>query len=137
MAEQTRRLEVSFPGGMRVDVASKGFVIKTDQPLDEGGESSAPAPFDLFLGSIGACAGYYLLAFCKGREIPLDKAGVVMTTAKDPVNKMIGEITIELLLPVGFPEKYADAAVRAVDACTVKRHIVKAPAFKIITTFQS
>jgi putative redox protein len=137
MAEQTRRLEVSFPGGMRVDVAMKGLVIKTDQPKDEGGENSAPAPFDLFLGSIAACAGYYLLAFCKEREIPLDKAGVVMTTAKDPVNRMIGEISIELLLPVGFPEKYVAAVVRAVDTCTVKRHILKAPAFKIITTPQS
>ncbi len=137
MADHTRKLEVSFPGGMRVDVMSKGFLIETDQPLDEGGQNSAPSPFDFFLASIAACAGYYLLAFCKEREIPLDKAGVVMTTAKDPVNKMIGEITIELLLPVGFPEKYVAAAVRAVDACTVKRHILKAPSFKIITTPQS
>ncbi len=137
MADATRRLDVSFPGGMRVDVTTKGFVVKTDQPLDEGGENSAPSPFDLFLSSIAACAGYYLLAFCKERELPLDKAGVVMTTAKDPVSKMIGEITIELLLPVGFPEKYAAAAVRSVDACTVKRHILNAPAFKVITRFQS
>lgn len=134
MADRT--IEVTFPGGMRVDAAYKGFVIKTDQPPDEGGANSAPSPFDLFLGSLATCAGYYLLAFCKEREIPLDKAGVVMTAEKDPVTKMIGTITIELRLPVGFPEKYAAAAVKAVDACTVKRHILKAPAFRVFTTFQ-
>ncbi len=133
----SKSIVVSFPGGMRVDAAYKGYVIKTDQPPDEGGEGSAPSPLDLFLGSIAACAGYYLLAFCKEREIPLDKAGAVVNMEKDPVSKRIATITIELRLPVGFPEKYAAAAVRAVDACTVKRYILTPPAFRVITTFQS
>lgn len=131
-----KSIVVSFPGGMRVDAAYKGYVIKTDQPPDEGGQGSAPSPFDLFLSSIATCAGYYLLAFCKEREIPMEGAGVVMTTEKDQVNKLIGAIMIELRLPPGFPERYAAAVVKAVDACTVKRHILKAPAFKVIATFQ-
>ena len=135
MAEKS--IIVSFPGGMRVDAAYKGHVIRTDQPPDEGGQGSAPSPFDLFLGSIAACAGYYLLAFCKEREISMEGAGVVMAMERDTVNKLIGAITIELRLPPGFPEKYAAAVVKAVDTCTVKRHILKAPAFKVITTFQS
>jgi ribosomal protein S12 methylthiotransferase accessory factor len=124
---------VSFPGGMKVDVAYKSFVIKTDQPVDEGGDNTAPSPFDLFLASIAACAGYYLLAFCKERELSTDQAGVVMTMERDPQLKMISRVRIELNLPVGFPEKYAAAVVRAVDACTVKRHILRAPAFEVTT----
>ena len=51
-------IKVTFPGGLRVDAEYKGFVVKTDQPLKQGGEGTAPAPFDLFLVSIAACAGF-------------------------------------------------------------------------------
>jgi putative redox protein len=125
---------VSFPGGMKVDAAYKGFVIKTDQPLDEGGDNAAPSPFDLFLASIAACAGYYLLAFCRERKLSLDQAGVMMTMERDPETKMISRVRIELKLPVGFPEKYTAAVLKVVDACTVKRHILKAPAFEVTAT---
>lgn len=129
----TKEIVVRYPGGMKVEAVYKGFVIKTDQPVDEGGENTAPSPFDLFLASIAACAGYYLLAFCKERELSIDQAGVTMTTQRDPQLKMISRVMIELKLPVGFPEKYTAAVVKVVDACTVKRHILKAPAFEVTT----
>ncbi len=126
-----REIRVSFPGGLKVDAEYKGFIIKTDQPVYQGGEEEAPAPFDLFLASIATCAGYYVLAFCRERGIPTDKAGVIMRTEKDPVAKMISKISIEIQLPPEFPEKYKNAVIRAVDQCTVKAHILKPPAFSI------
>jgi len=127
---------VSFPGGMRVEAAYKDYVIKTDQPADEGGQGTAPSPFDLFLSSIAACAGYYLLAFCRERGIAADRAGVLMTMARDQETKMISDIGLELRLPPGFPEKYTAAVVRAVDSCTVKKHILQAPDFKVTVALQ-
>jgi len=127
----TKEIVVSFPGGMRVDAAYRGFVIETDQSVEEGGDNTAPSPFDLFLASIAACAGYYLLAFCKQRELSVDRAGVVMTMEREPQLKMISRVRIELKLPLGFPEKYAAAVIKAVDACTVKRHILRAPVFEV------
>jgi ribosomal protein S12 methylthiotransferase accessory factor len=50
---------VNFPGGKKVDAIYKGFTINTDQPEKGGGEGTAPSPFDLFLSSIGTCAGFY------------------------------------------------------------------------------
>lgn len=126
-----REIKVTFPGGLKVDAAYKGFVIKTDQPVHQGGEGTAPAPFDLFLASIAACAGYYVVAFCRERGIPTEDAGVMMVTEKNPESKMVDKIRIEVRLPAGFPEKYRPAVIRAVDYCTVKAHILKAPAFEI------
>ena len=126
-----REIQVTFPGGLKVDAAYKGFVIKTDQPVHQGGEGTAPAPFDFFLASIAACAGFYALAFCRERGIPTGGAGVTMHAEKDPETKMIDKIRIELRLPPGFPEKYLRAVIKAVDTCTVKAHILKAPAFEI------
>jgi len=126
-----REIQVTFPGGLKVDAAYKGFVIKTDQPVHQGGEGTAPAPFDLFLASIATCAGFYTVAFLRERGIPTEEAGVILHAEKDPETKMISKIRIELHLPAGFPEKYTRAVIRAVDYCTVKAHIIKAPAFEI------
>lgn len=126
-----REIQVTFPGGVKVDAVYKGFLIKTDQPVHQGGEGTAPAPFDLFLASIATCAGFYTVAFCRERGIPTENAGVVMHTEKDPQTKMINKIRIELRLPAGFPEKYRRAVIKAVDYCTVKAHILKPPAFEL------
>jgi putative redox protein len=126
-----REILVTFPGGLKVDASYKGFTVKTDQPVHQGGEGSAPSPFDLFLASIAACAGFYTVAFCRERGIPVEKASVVMHADKDPETRMISKVQIELRLPAGFPEKYVRAIVRSVDSCSVKAHIVKAPAFEI------
>ena len=124
-------MKVFFSGGMKVDAQYKGFLIKTDQPLYAGGEGTAPAPFDLFLASIATCAGLYVLAFCRERAIPIDKASVLMRTEKNPKTKMIERIFIGIELPSKFPEKYKKAIERAVNLCSVKAHIMKPPAFEI------
>lgn len=124
-------MKVSFPGGLRVDVEYKGFVIKTDQPTYQGGEGSEPAPFDLFLASIATCAGYYVLAFCNKRGISTEKAGVVMRTSRNPETKMIEKISIEIQLPPEFPEKYKKAVIKVVNGCSVKVHILNPPAFHV------
>jgi ribosomal protein S12 methylthiotransferase accessory factor len=126
-----REMKISFPGGLRVDAEYKGFVIKTDQPVYSGGDGSAPAPFDLFLASIATCAGYYVLAFCNKREIPTEKAAVVMKTRRNPETKRIEKISIEIQLPPKFPEKYKKAVIKAVDSCSVKAHILNPPVFEV------
>ena len=63
-------MEVYFPGNKKVHARYKGFVVETDQPVDSGGDNTAPAPFDLFLLSIGTCAGYYVLRFLQQRGSP-------------------------------------------------------------------
>ncbi len=54
---------IDFPGGAKVDAHFGNFTVKTDQPMSGGGDGSAPSPFDIFLSSIGTCAGIYVLGF--------------------------------------------------------------------------
>ncbi len=63
---------IDFPGGARVDAHFGPYTVKTDQPPSGGGEGSAPAPFSLFLASVGTCAGIYVLGFCQQRGIQTD-----------------------------------------------------------------
>jgi ribosomal protein S12 methylthiotransferase accessory factor len=127
-------MEISFSGGRKVSVAYKNFIIKTDQPKYEGGENSAPAPFDLFLASIGSCAGFYVLSFCIKRNIPTDKIRLFLRTEKDSRRKMIATIRIEIKLPPEFPEQYMKAVVKAAESCAVTKHLNEPPSFEVYTT---
>ena len=122
-------INVTFPGEKRVDAEYKGFLIKTDQAVYAGGGGTAPQPFDLFLGSIATCVGFYVLAFCQSRGIRLDKASVLMRMHKNEEKKMIDKISFEIQLPAEFPEKYTKAIIKSVDSCAVKAHMVDAPDF--------
>ena len=124
-------IKVTFPGDVRVNAEYRGFTIATDQPVYAGGQASAPAPFDLFLASLATCAGYYVLAFCRQRQIPTQGLAVTMRMEKNPETKMIGRIAIEISLPPGFPERYKDAVVRAAEMCAVKAHIQKPPVMEV------
>jgi putative redox protein len=127
-------MQISFPGKMRVDAQYKGFVIHTDQPASAGGEDSAPAPFDLFLASLGTCAGVYVLIFLQQRGLPTEGAGIVMRQERDPRTKLVSKISMEIKLPQDFPEKYRDAVIRAAETCAVRRHLDTPPAFETFVT---
>jgi len=127
-----KELKVVFGENDKIDVEYKGFTIKTDQPVRDGGDNSAASPFDLFLASLAACAGYYALSFCRERKIPTVGLAVTTTTERGEVSKMIDKITVEVVPPPGFPEKYRLALIKAVDHCTVKAHILRPPQFEIV-----
>ncbi len=61
------KMQIHFPGGKRMNAIFKEVTLATDQPKSEGGDGSAPEPFDLFLASIGACAGVSVAYFCDSR----------------------------------------------------------------------
>jgi ribosomal protein S12 methylthiotransferase accessory factor len=124
---------VRFPGGKRVDAEYDGFVVRTDQPRQGGGEGSAPQPFDLFLASIATCAGIYVKGYCDSRGIATEGLGLEMQIEREPGKHRVARLLLEIRLPPGFPEKHREAVVRAADLCAVKKHILNPPAFEIRT----
>lgn len=125
-------IEVSFPGGKRVDASFGGFVVATDQPPSGGGQGSAPAPYDVFLASIATCAGIYALGFCHARQLPTDGLKIVQKHDLDPDTHLVRGVTLEVTLPEGFPERYRGAILRAVEGCKVKKTIAAAPTFTVV-----
>ncbi len=126
------RMEISFPGGAAVDARFKGHTVRTDQPVKAGGGDTGPAPFDLFLASIGTCTGYYAARFCELKGIDPSQLSLSLETTRDPERKRLGKIRVELRLPPSFPDKYRKAIVRAADQCAVKRHIMEPPEIEVV-----
>ena len=127
-------MKIIFPGGKKVNAEYNGFTHKTDQPVAAGGENSAPSPFEFFLASLGTCAGFYILSFCQQRGIDEGGIEIRQSMERDSQTHLITMVSMEIILPVTFPEKYRAAVVQAAQACTVKKHLEHPPKFNLFTT---
>ncbi len=125
-----REIEVTLPGGRRIDARVGEFVVHTDQPKDKGGGGSAPSPFELFLASLGTCAGIFVQGFCAQREIPFENIRIAEKVEFDDAG-VLQRVDLKLDLPDGFPEKYREALLKVVEQCSVKKAIAAQPKFDV------
>ena len=126
-------MKIRFPGNKKVSAEIDGMTIMTDQPKDNDGDGSAPAPFDLFLASIGTCAGYFVMAFCQKRGISTDGVELVQRMEWDDAKHLYTKISLEIRVPSTFPEKYRESLVNAANLCTVKKHLQTPPELEVLT----
>ena len=127
-------MRINFPGGKRVTSDYKGFTVATDQPKTEGGDGAAPEPFDLFLSSMGTCAGVYIVYFCESRNIPTDGISMTLSVERNETSHLLEKVAMQIHLPPDFPDKYRKAVIRAADMCTVKRTLAHPPEIQITAT---
>ena len=126
-------MQISFPGGLAVSAHIGAFQVLTDQPTTAGGQGSAQSPFELFLASIGTCAGFFALRFCQQRDLSTEGLSLTVDWQRNPETRNLQNISIMITLPDGFPEKYRSAIIKATDQCSVKKAILDPPEF-IVTT---
>lgn len=115
-------MKITFEGNKKIKVRVKDFDIWTDQPVQQGGNASAPTPIDLFLASLGSCSGVYVLNFLKQHNLP---ENVYLTL--DPewnINEyVIEKVNVLIHVPQDFPAKYENALVEVAKRCLVARHV--------------
>ncbi|OQX73257.1 MAG: osmotically inducible protein OsmC [Bacteroidetes bacterium 4484_276] len=126
-------MNIFFEGKKKVNAEFNGQIIDTDQTLQAGGDGSAPAPFTLFLASIGTCAGIYVKSFCMQRNIPTDEITITQKMNYNYKTRLIDNIKLKVNLPKSFPDKYKTAVINAVNLCAVKEHLKSPPNIEVST----
>ncbi len=127
-------MDICFPGNKRVQASYKGFVVETDRPEAVGGDGTALSPYDLFLCSLGTCAGVHVLDFLQQRDLPTEDASMSLKAERDPDSGTLTEVFLEIKLSASFPERYKAAIIRAAGLCIVRRHLKEPPIFHVTAT---
>ena len=125
-------MEITFDGGKVISAHVNGHIIRTDQSLKSGGANTAPSPFELYLASVGTCAGVYVKSFCDNRQIPTDNIKIIQTTEYNKETGLPINMTIDIKLPADFPEKYKASVINVAELCKVKKSIASPPEFRTI-----
>ncbi len=127
-------IEVFSPGNYKVHARYRGFTVESDQPQAAGGDDSAPTPTDLFMISLATCIGYFVVAFCRKRDIPTEGIKVVQSMVRNEKSHLVTKVSIDVQLPPGFPAQYREAILRAANHCTVKRHLAQPPEIELVSS---
>ncbi len=123
---------IEFPGGAKVDAHFGPYTVQTDQP-PPGGEGTAPTPFELFLASLGTCAGIYVLNFCRKRGISTEGIRILQRSHSNPETGMVEKVALEIQVPPSFPKEYYSALVHSAELCKVKKTLEQPPPFEVVT----
>lgn len=127
-----KRMEVTFPGNKRVACQWGDMIVHTDQSKRNGGDESAPQPFDLFFTSLATCAGISALEFLQERNLPQEGLRVALVATLNRAERRYDRIRIEVTPPPDLPEKFFDGLLEEASDCSVKKHILKPPVFSTV-----
>jgi putative redox protein len=72
----------------------RGFEIKADEPIDKGGNNSAPSPFDLLNGALASCTAIFLRNYCIKNNIDTGEIHVKIKIIMSENKSVIFERTI-------------------------------------------
>lgn len=114
----------------RTEITAGGQTIVSDEPTSAGGAGGAPTPYDLLLGSIGACTAMTLRMYADRKGWPLESVTVRLRTAENHaddcvncVDKPVGVHAIEreVELVGALDEEQRERLMLIADRCPVKQ----------------
>ena len=77
-------VSASLKSGTAVDIRSRRFLWRSDEPPAAGGADSGPTPYEFLLGSLAACIAITLRLYATHKAIPL--SGVDVTLELDRIH---------------------------------------------------
>jgi len=125
-------INVSLDGNKCVSAQVGNHIIKTDQPVRHGGEDSAPAPFELFMASIGSCAGFFVQEYCASKGVDTEGISITLKKQKNEDGELTGFITC-INIPDSLPKKYHSILKNVAKQYTVKKAIMSGPELVVET----
>lgn len=123
-------IRVVHQGRDRLLIRTRGHELRSDQPIEDGGDDSAPTPTELFVASLAACVAFYAQRFLRRHEMSTEGLAVTCgyTWAANPTR--IGAIDISVEAPT-LPAELREAFSRVIDHCTVHNTLRQTPEVRI------
>ncbi|HEX6231337.1 MAG TPA: OsmC family protein [Actinomycetota bacterium] len=126
-------IEVRYDRNDRYVIRVRGHELVVDQPVDEGGEDTAPTPTELFVAGLASCVAFYGGRYLRRHGLEGRGFGVDCSFgfATDRPTR-VGEVTLRVHLPAGFPEERRPPFLAVLEHCTVHSSILRAPDIRFV-----
>ena len=114
-----QQLRVEHRGQDRFDIAVRHHVVRVDQPVDAGGDDTAPTPTELFVASLASCAAFYARRYLARHELCAEGLAVEATFEIGGRPARVPEIRVTVVPPPSLPPERRDALLAVASHCTV------------------
>jgi len=125
-------INVEHLGSPQFQIKMREHSIVSDQPVEQGGYDEGMTPAELFLASLGSCAGYYAAQYPRKHKLAAEVTVVRVTCdkVKEPVPRM-DNFKIAIEAPVELSAKHRQGWQDAVEHCLVHNTLLHTPKLSI------
>lgn len=124
-------IKIKYLAEQKFLAESRNHKIIIDQPKDKGGEDAGMNPLEIFLTSLGSCAGFYVKMYCQNAGVDTQNLEIGVSaslTADKPFR--FQDIKVKIFLDsVG---KRKQALLNFINNCPVNNTLKANPGVKFI-----
>lgn len=125
------KITAELTSGMIVRMSNGRHEWQGDEPLVAGGTDSAPSPYELLLGSLGACTCVTLAMYARHKGITLNKISASYSFDRvhaddcekweDPKSGFIEQVTTHVVISGDFDEAQRKRLAQVARRCPVHK----------------
>jgi putative redox protein len=110
-------VQIEHLGDLQFEITARTHTIACDQPTENGGYDEGMTPPELFLASLGSCAGFYAAQYLRKQDLATEGTRIRVSAekAKDPPR--LANIRIEVELPVEVSAEHRAGVEDAIHHC--------------------
>ncbi len=122
---------VEHLGAVQFEIQARGQRIFSDQPAENGGFDEGMTPPELFLASLGACAGFYAAAYLKKKGLATEGTRVKVTAEKLSGPARLDNFKIVVQVPAVCGEEQMRGVEDAVHHCLIHNTLLHPPQIQL------
>ncbi|MDD4956410.1 MAG: OsmC family protein [Candidatus Omnitrophica bacterium] len=125
-------MEISFRGGKKFEVRTRGHELTVDLSPEKGGSDEGMTPPELFIASLGTCIGVYAVSYLNTAGI--DPAALKMDVdwSESEDHKKISSIKVMVGLAGTELGGRKKALMAAMDKCLIHNTLREHPSVEVI-----
>ncbi|HLV87001.1 MAG TPA: OsmC family protein [Candidatus Sulfotelmatobacter sp.] len=118
---------VEHLGAVQFEIKARHHSITSDQPAENFGHDEGMTPPELFLASLGSCAGFYAAQYLRKHKLATE--GTRVRVSADKVNDpaRIDNFRIEVEAPLDLSDQHRAGVEAAVHHCLIHNTLLHPP----------
>ena len=121
---------VEHLGGVQFEIRARQHRIACDQPVENGGFDEGMTPPELFLASLGSCAGFYAAQYLKKHRLANEGTVVRVWAEKAQNPPRLASFVVEVEAPSATAE-HREGIEQAVRHCLIHNTLLNPPTISI------
>ena len=124
-------VRVEHLGGTQFEIRARQHRIACDQPAENGGFDEGMTPPELFLASLGSCAGFYAAQYLKKHDLATQGTVVRVSAQKITNPPRLNDFHIQVEIPSGVSDQHIAGIEDAVHRCLIHNTLLNPPSISL------
>ncbi|MGO8793657.1 MAG: OsmC family protein [Candidatus Sulfotelmatobacter sp.] len=118
-------------GAQQFVIKARQHSLLSDQPLENAGHDEGMTPPELFLASLGSCAGFYAAQYLRKFKLAAEGTCVTVTAEKLKDPARLGNFRIAVESPIALTDQQRAGVENAVHHCLIHNTLLHPPKIEI------